>query len=179
MRWRSSRCRLRGKQPQSKFHVRWTSPIHTAARTARTISSSGKSKRPVIGKLCWISSHGPRKKRFRTHSGDRYVQINKVGIVTPRIRCSIGLNNIFSKEGSFDLRWMGLIHGLLFLNAAYLLQRLLAGWGRWRRFFLWAAIVYCFGDVMYVSYFNSFYMDAAAYVFLLLALVLFLRAVAW
>jgi len=92
---------------------------------------------------------------------------------------AIGLNNIFSKEGSFDLRWMGLIHGLLFLFAAYLLQDLLAGWDRWRRFLLWAAIVSCFGDVMYVSYFNSFYMDAAAYIFLMLALVLFLRAVAW
>ena len=92
---------------------------------------------------------------------------------------AIGLNNIFSKEGSFDLRWMGLIHGLLFLFAAYLLQGLLAGLGRWHRFFLWTAIIYCFGDVMYVSYFDSFYMDAAAYIFLMLALVLFLRAVAW
>jgi hypothetical protein len=50
---------------------------------------------------------------------------------------------------------------------------------RRRRLFLWTAIIVFFGDVMYASYMNSFYMDAAAYVFLMLALVLFLRSVAW
>ena len=91
---------------------------------------------------------------------------------------AIGLNNMFSKDGSFDLRWMGLVHGLLFLLAVYLLQSLVADLVRWR-FFLWTAIIAFFGDVMYVSYFNSFYMDAAAYVFLMLSVVLFLRCVAW
>jgi hypothetical protein len=91
----------------------------------------------------------------------------------------IGLSRAFSKDRSFDLRWMGLLHGLLFVVAVYLLQSLLADAGRWRRFILWAAIAIVFGDVMYVSYFNSFYMDAAAYVFLLLAVVRFLRAAAW
>lgn len=95
------------------------------------------------------------------------------------VAAAIGLNPLFAKGGSFDLRWMGLIHGVLFLLAAYLLQELLAGIAGWRRIFLWVAIVVIFGDVMYVSPMNSFYMDAAAYVFLLLAVVLFLRASVW
>src|SRR4051812_19144632 len=37
----------------------------------------------------------------------------------------IGLSSVFSKDGSFDLRWMGLLHGLLFLLAIYLMQNLL------------------------------------------------------
>jgi hypothetical protein len=89
------------------------------------------------------------------------------------------LNNIFSKDGSLDLRWMGLVHGLLFILAVYLLQSLLAEVGRRRRVFLWTSVTIVFGDAMYASYFNSFYMDAAAYVFLMLAVVLFLRSVAW
>jgi len=91
----------------------------------------------------------------------------------------MGLNYVFSRNGSFDLHWMGLIHGLLFVLAVYLSESLLAAMESWRRWFLWAAIALVLGDVMYVSYFNSFYMDAAAYVFLMLAVVLFLRAVTW
>ena len=91
----------------------------------------------------------------------------------------ISLSQAFSKDGTFDLRWMGFVHGLLFLLAVYLLQGLVADVGGRRRWLLWAAIAICFGDVMYVSYFNSFYMDAATYVFLMLSIVLFLRAAAW
>jgi hypothetical protein len=92
---------------------------------------------------------------------------------------AIGLNDIFSKDGSFDLRWMGLIHGSLFILVIYLLEGLLADVGRYRGLLWWAVIVVFFGDVMYVSYFNSFYMDTAAYLFLMLSVVLFLRAAAW
>jgi hypothetical protein len=40
-------------------------------------------------------------------------------------------------------------------------------------------ILFAFTDVMYVSYFNSFYMDTAALLFLFLAVVSFLRALRW
>jgi hypothetical protein len=91
----------------------------------------------------------------------------------------ISLSGALSKDRSFDLRWMGLVHGLLFVLAVYLLQGLLKDAGGWRWYVLWIAIALIFGDVMYVSYFNSMYMDAAAYVFLMLSAVLFLRSVAW
>lgn len=90
----------------------------------------------------------------------------------------ISLKRNFSKDRSFDLRWMGFVHGLLFVLAVYLLEDLLKDVGGWRWYVVWIAITIGFGDVMYVSYFNSVYMDAAAYLFLLLAVVRFLRAVA-
>jgi hypothetical protein len=92
---------------------------------------------------------------------------------------AIGLNHFFSKAGFFDLRWMGLIHGALFVLAGYLLQDVLSAVSGWRRWFLWAVAIGCFGDVMYVSYLNSFYMDAAAFAFLILAVALFLRSAVW
>ena len=91
----------------------------------------------------------------------------------------IALKRNLSKDASFDLRWMGLVHALLFLLAVYLLQGLLTPVEGWRWFVLWAFTAIGFGDVMYVSYFNSFYMDAATYVFLMLSVVLFLRTAAW
>ncbi len=125
--------------------------------------------------------------------GDEYKYVNLTYRFDPRYHWEAGyyssetllaaapisLSGVFSKAGTFDLRWMGIIHGLLFLLAVYLLQGLLADVGTWPWFVLWAAIAVGFGDVMYVSYFNSLYMDAAAYVFLMLSVVLFLRAVAW
>ncbi len=89
------------------------------------------------------------------------------------------LSRTLSKTGSFDLRWMGLLHGVLFLLAVYLLQGLVTPAQGWRWYALWGVIALFFGDVMYVSYFNSCYMDAATYVFLMLSVVLFLRAAAW
>jgi hypothetical protein len=91
----------------------------------------------------------------------------------------IALKRNLSKDRSFNLRWMGLIHASLFLLAVYLMQGLLTPVEGWRWYVLWTLIAIGFGDVMYVSYFNSFYMDAAAYVFLMLSVVLFLRAAAW
>jgi hypothetical protein len=91
----------------------------------------------------------------------------------------IALKRNLSKDRSFNLRWMGFVHGLLFLLAVYLMQGLLIPVDGWRWFILWAFTTIGFGDVMYVSYFNSLYMDAAAYVFLMLSVVLFLRAAAW
>src|SRR5690349_11584082 len=65
----------------------------------------------------------------------------------------IVLKRNLSKDASFDLRWMGLVHTLLFLLAVYLLQGLLTPVEGWRWFVLWAFTAIGFGDVMYVSYF--------------------------
>ena len=47
------------------------------------------------------------------------------------------------------------------------------------RILLLGIILFMFTDVMYVNYFNSFFMDTAALLFLLLAVVSFLRALHW
>ena len=91
----------------------------------------------------------------------------------------VGLNKLFTSTRVFDMRWMGLLHGLLFVVALFLLQPLLAETPPLSRVLLSSVVVLIFADYMYVSYFNTFYMDAASYIFLLLAVVFFLRAARW
>ena len=92
---------------------------------------------------------------------------------------ALGLNAVVSKSGDFDLRCMGIVHGALFLIALGLFTPLVESkprWLRWSVYFL-VLLVYC--DMMYVGSLNSFYMDEAAYLFLLLSIVLYLRVVRW
>jgi hypothetical protein len=89
---------------------------------------------------------------------------------------AVGLNRLFHSSREFDIRWMGLVHGLLFLLAIYLLEPMLAGIAG---ALMWAAVILVFADFKYTSYFNSFFMDAAAYVWLTLSVVFFLRAAKW
>lgn len=94
--------------------------------------------------------------------------------------CAIGLSSVISKSGEVDIRTIGLIHGGIFLLAMYLLIPVLGCFfGPKTRFAILVAIAATFCDVMYVSLFNSFYMDASALVFLLLTVVLFLRSWLW
>ena len=86
---------------------------------------------------------------------------------------------MFSKDGRFDLRYVGLIHGALFLLAIVLFVPLMKDLAPWARYALGFVVLFVFGDVAYVSYMNSFYMDVAAYLFLLLATVLYLRGLRW
>ena len=95
------------------------------------------------------------------------------------VPAALGLNAILSKDGAFDVRSMGLVHGAMFLAAFYLLLTLLseAPWGL--RWLVGGLALAAFGDVMYVAYLNSFYTDVAAYLFLLLSVVLALRVLRW
>jgi len=95
------------------------------------------------------------------------------------IRIALALNPSVSEDGSLDLRLIGLVHGAVFLAAVMLFVPLLDRISLWMRLALSAAALFMFGDVMYVSYMNSFYMDIAAYLSLLLATVFYLRAIAW
>jgi hypothetical protein len=92
---------------------------------------------------------------------------------------AIGLSRPFSKQRIFDMRWIGAVHGLLSMLALGLLLPLYRNLPAWQRAVWYAALLFMFGDILYVSYFSSFYMDAATYVFLLLTLVLFVRVAKW
>ena len=92
---------------------------------------------------------------------------------------SVLLSALFSKTGVFDLRWIGLMHTALFLLALRLAEPLLAAMPRPRRILLWSMILLIFCDVLYAAYLNSFYMDVATYLFLLLSLVLYVRVETW
>jgi hypothetical protein len=71
------------------------------------------------------------------------------------------------------------VHGALFLAALWLLAPLLAREQKRLQYILWGFILLVFCDVMYVCLLSSFYMDAAAYVFLLLSAVSYLRMLRW
>ena len=87
------------------------------------------------------------------------------------------LNALVSKDGNFDLRLIGAVHGALFLASLWLLWPLLARKRPVVRAAVCTLIIFMYCDVMYVSGLNSFYMDEPAYLFLLLSAVLYLRAV--
>ena len=91
---------------------------------------------------------------------------------------ALALSSFFSKSGMLDVRFAGVVHASLFVLAIYLLVPVLAQYfGPRMRAAIILAITVVLGDVMYASLLNSFYMDAAAYVFLVVATTLFLRAV--
>ncbi len=92
---------------------------------------------------------------------------------------AVAANTLLSKDGYFDLRAIGLVHGALFLLALYLLSTLLDDAPRALRLSTYGAALFCFTDVMYVSYLNSFYMDVAAWLFLSIAAMLYLRLLRW
>jgi hypothetical protein len=97
----------------------------------------------------------------------------------PLAGAAIGLNSLLSKDGNFDLRAIGAIHGALFLLALWLLAPLLAQASRRMQVSVCVLVLLFYCDVMYVSGLNSFYMDESAYLFLLLSAVFYLRAIRW
>ncbi len=92
---------------------------------------------------------------------------------------ALGLNSVFGRPEVIDLRLMGVVHALVLLLAFYLFLPLVRGFRPALRFALVFLVLVVFMDVMYVSYLNSFYMDTAALLFLLLSVVSFLRALLW
>ena len=70
----------------------------------------------------------------------------------------------------FDIRWLGLVHAAIFAVTAALLAGMISN-----RWWLGALAVAALTDIAYVSYFQSFYFDAAALVFGLLFLASWFR----
>ncbi|HEY1204690.1 MAG: hypothetical protein ABSH46_15285 [Bryobacteraceae bacterium] len=94
------------------------------------------------------------------------------------IGAALLLNRVVSRPGVFDLRAMGVVHAALFLLALAFLIELLRGERARLRIALLALAVVVFCDVTFSAYYNSFYLDAGAFVFLMLSIVTVLRAVA-
>ena len=92
---------------------------------------------------------------------------------------ALGLNSVSLDPDFFDVRVMGAVHAGLFLLAFYRLLPLVRSFRPVLRWAVLSITLFMFTDVMYVSYFNSFYMDTAALLFLFLSVVSFLRALRW
>lgn len=95
------------------------------------------------------------------------------------VRAAIRISRLTGGDRSLDIRAAGLVHGLFFLLAVGLFVPLLARMSRGAQLAYCAAALLVFTDVMYVSYFNSLYMDVSALLMLLLSVVFYLRAIAW
>jgi len=80
--------------------------------------------------------------------------------------------------GIFDLRWAGMSHLLIVLLAAWVIrpvvERLKPRW----QVVVWLSMLLVLGDVAYATHMNSLYMDAASFVFLLLAVACYARLAA-
>ena len=74
---------------------------------------------------------------------------------------------LWDRRSWFDIRYLGVMHALLAALALWLAMPALAQLGRPARIAACALLVLALTDVSWVSYWNSFYMDAAALVFLL------------
>ena len=81
-------------------------------------------------------------------------------------------------DGVFDLRWMGLVHMLILLAAMVAVEPVISRLPRPRQLLVWAALIVVFCDATYTAHLNSFYMDAASFVWLMLAAALYVRFVA-
>jgi hypothetical protein len=92
---------------------------------------------------------------------------------------AVRLNRFTSPSGVFDLRVIGLVHAALFLLTWCLFVPLFQEIPPVRRYVALGLIAAVFTDVMYVAYLNSFFMDTASLLFLLLSVVAFLRTVQW
>jgi hypothetical protein len=89
---------------------------------------------------------------------------------------AVAAATLISETDTFDIRFLGALHGALFLTAFALAMPLFHAFQKTSRLILIGLVILVFCDDMYVTYFNSFYMDTAAILFLLTAGVLFLRA---
>ena len=92
---------------------------------------------------------------------------------------AILLNSLISKDGALDVRLIGVVHAALYLLAFYLLLPLLRGFRDAARAAVYAVLIFVFADAMYATWLNTFYMDTAALLFLLLSAILYLRATRW
>jgi hypothetical protein len=105
----------------------------------------------------------------------QHIYSSEILLVPP----AIALNSVFHKDGSFDLRFIGVVHGALFLATLALFAPLLSDASRAVRIGIMALVLWIFCDVLYVANLNSFYMDVSAYLFLLLSAAAFLRLLRW
>ena len=90
------------------------------------------------------------------------------------IKAARWLQRLFQPGPQFDIRWLGAVSGTFFLFAIGL--GIYALPDRWR---LWLGpfLVLIWTDVAYVQYLNSFYMDCAGMIFLMLCIAAGLHVV--
>jgi hypothetical protein len=131
----------------------------------------------ICGKFCLGPPHGWADNQFLYFVSDyeisqRYCwQSGLTSSETPLAGLAVGLNRLFYSPSRFDIRALGLVHSLIFFASfcALLEYCLRRSWPV--MIVLPLLVLLVFLDIEYSAYFHTFYMDAAAYVFLLATIV--------
>lgn len=114
-----------------------------------------------------------------TYHPDYFVVLAYYSTEIPLAWAAIAMNSVVSKNDAFDLRFIGLVHASLYLTALWLVLPLLRESRSFTRWICCGLILFLFGDVMYVSQLNSFYMDTPALLFCLLSVAFLCRVLRW
>jgi hypothetical protein len=85
---------------------------------------------------------------------------------------SLGLTRLFLPQGHYDLRFLAAVYAVLLLTALWFFLRRLARTAPIARELVAAAVLLIFFSAVYIPLLNSFYIDAAAFVFFLWAVIL-------
>lgn len=93
------------------------------------------------------------------------------------IRGAVATDKLFTHDFVFDIRWLAAFYTAAFLVAFYVLLKNLSEGIKLPVVVVAAAAILIFGDVGYISYFNSFYGEPASYVFLFLMLASIFRII--
>jgi hypothetical protein len=94
-----------------------------------------------------------------------------VSVEVPMTIAATRLSALFTGDKKFDLRALAALHMTILLAAFAILLSLTSRAGPFVRFGLPLLFILIFSDVAYTAYLNSIYLDAPAYLFLLLATV--------
>jgi hypothetical protein len=112
--------------------------------------------------IAWVERKYVPSQDFRTRSWEQFSSEYLF------VGAAVLLNKVVSKDGSFDLVVMGLVHTLAFL--AIFARFLFVTWQLRARAFLWLGALVVFTDVGYAAYWNSFYAEPASGLFAFLLL---------
>lgn len=131
--------------------------------------------RRVIGKF----GYGPEKPdapygfvtlkyvRDPTYRWPEWEQISSEDLF---VGTAVLVNKVISKDGTLDIRVIGLVHALAFLAALAWLLHSTRGFPRGGGSYLWIVVILITTDVARVVYFNTFYAEPASYIFCILLL---------
>ena len=122
----------------------------------------------------YLESPGPDATFFHFFQREyRFVPREDVQYLTSQLllaRAALVLNDIFSKDNLFDIRWMGFVNAAAYLAAVAVLLAAFRNRKPWMRGVAGIAALVVFTDVRLVAYFNSFYSEPAQLVFLIAAI---------
>src|SRR5205085_1253479 len=107
----------------------------------------------------------PNAQILRLH-GRLFNKENLLGHGRSLLKAAVRINRALFDRRMFDIRSAGVVHAALFLLAFCLILPLTRDLSLVRRILVLLLLIIIFEDVMYVCLLNSFYMDAAAYLFL-------------